>query len=195
MKPIHLSKWTIAATALIVAVTLHQTPQAQPPTVVMLGNAGGTPQTARAATVPNMPVATTLTARDAQGVQLQAGASQWVVNSQPASGTVASASIAAEAGVRHVAQCLGWSAASAGAVTAAAGAVVLRDGATGAGTILVPYSIAHLVAAAAGVQTVDSFAVCGLSLVGTTNTAMTVEFDAGVTGEVQRVWLSGVNIQ
>jgi hypothetical protein len=31
--------------------------------------------------------------------------------------------------------------------------------------------------------------------VGTTNTAMTAEFNAGVTGEAQAVWLSGINIQ
>lgn len=184
------------ALLLTTGVIFPSTPlSAQPPTVIMLGDVGGTPQTARAATSANMPLASTLTGRHALGVQLETEPSQWIVSSQPASGSVASASIAAEVGVRHVARCVGWSAVAAGAVTAAAGTILLRDGATGAGTVLVPYAIAHSVAAAAGVQTVPAFAVCGLSFVGTTNTAMTVEFDAGVAGETQRVWISGINIQ
>lgn len=181
--------------ALVVMLAGSVSLPAQPPSVIMLGDAGGNPQVMRAATLTNFPVSTTLTARNVQGAALETLPSQWVVQSNPASGSQATASIAAEAGVRHVAQCVGWSAASAGAVTAAAGTVILRDGATGAGTVLTPWSIAHLVAAGAGIQTVAPTYLCGLSIVGTTNTAMTIEFNAGVTGEVQAVWVSGINVQ
>lgn len=168
---------------------------AQPPTVVMLGDAGGSPQLMRAASLTNFPVSTTLTARSVLGAALEAMPSQWIAQSNPASGSQATASIAAEAGVRHVAQCVGWSAAASGIVTAAQGTVILRDGATGAGTVLQPWAIAHIAAGAAGIQTVAPTYLCGLSLTGTTNTAMTLEFNAGVTGEVQAVWVSGINIQ
>lgn len=149
----------------------------------------------RSATITNFPLSTTLTARNASGVQLSVKPSSWIVTSAPSSGTVGSASIAAEAGVRHVADCVAFSADSGGAVTAAAGTFVIRDGATGAGTVVWNYAVAHAVAAAAGVDTILPVNFCGLNIVGTTNTAMTAEFNSGVTGEVQVANLSGFNIQ
>lgn len=119
---------------------------------------------------------------------------RWVVTSAPAANSQGTASVAAEASVRHVADCVTWSADSSAAVTAAAGSVVLRDGATGAGTVLMTWRIAHTVAAGAGVQTIPPFQICGLNLTGTTNTAMTAEFNAGVTGEEQSVSLTGWNV-
>jgi hypothetical protein len=150
--------------------------------------------TARGSGIGNFPLASTLTSRNQTGAQLVVGPSQWSVPTSPASGSVASASIAAETGVRHVLQCVGWSADASAAVAAAAGTVTIRDGATGAGTILAQFAIAHQVAAGAGIQTVPPAIYCGMSLTGTAATAMTAEFDAGVTGEVQRVWISGINV-
>lgn len=195
MRPI-FDRLALALTAVLFALAVWYAPvQGQPPTVLMLGDSAGSPQMMRAVTVGNFPLSSTLTGRNAQGVGLEAIPSQWSVPTASASGSVASASIAAEASVRHVAQCIGWSASSSGAVTAANGSVTIRDGATGAGTILAQWSIAHQVAAAAGIQTIPPVVLCGFALVGTTNTAMTAEMDAGVTGEVQRVWLAGINIQ
>jgi hypothetical protein len=56
--------------------------------------------------------------------------------------------------------------------------VNLRDGATGAGTVL---WTAHVVIPAATGQAVIPFSVCGLRLPGTANTAMTLEFSALLT--------------
>ena len=152
-------------------------------------------QDSRMASLTNLTPSTTLTARNIIGAELAEKASRWIVQSAPAAGSVGSASIAAEAGVRHVADCVGLSADSTGAVTAAAATIVLRDGATGAGTILLTFADAVATAAAAGVEVTAPFAFCGLGLIGTTNTAMTFEYNAGVTNVVQAVWLSGYNVQ
>jgi hypothetical protein len=167
----------------------------QQPVLVQLGDSGGSTQTQRAATLANFATAVTLTARPALGVQVVTKPSSWTVVSAPAANAQGSASIAAEAAVRHVADCVSFSGDAAAAVTAAAGSVVIRDGATGAGTIIWQLRIAHLVAAAAGIQTIAAFGVCGLNLVGTTNTAMTAEFNAGVTGEEQAITITGYNVQ
>lgn len=117
---------------------------------------------------------------------------RWVATAAPSAGSVASASGAATAGLKRVVDCIAFSAeSSGGAVTAAAGLVSVRDGATGAGTIIWPYAVAHQVAAGAGLQTVLPHTICGLNLAGSTNTAMTIEFDAGITNELQRVAISG----
>lgn len=152
-------------------------------------------QTWKATSLTNFPLATTLTARSLTGAGVVEKGPRWSVVGAPASGSQASASIAAEAGVRHVADCIDFSGAATAAVTAAAGTFVVRDGATGAGTIIWAYAIAHQTAAGAGVQTIAPHALCGLNLVGTTNTAMTAELDAGITGEIQRVSISGFNVQ
>ena len=142
----------------------------------------------------NFPLATTTTARNLSGAGVVEKGSHWSVVSQPAANSQGTASIAAEAGVRHVVDCIAFSADAGAAVTAAAGSFVVRDGATGAGTVIWSYAVAHLVAAAAGIQTIAPQQFCGLNLVGTTNTAMTAEFNAGVTGEVQSANISGFNI-
>jgi len=116
---------------------------------------------------------------------------RWVVVSQPAANSQATASVAAVAGVKRVVDCVSFSADASAAVTAAAGTFVIRDGATGAGTVIWSYAVAHQVAAVAGVQTVAPHSICGLDLIGTVNTAMTAEFNAGVTGEVQGASMSG----
>lgn len=141
-----------------------------------------------------MPAASTTTGRNISGAALVERSSRWSVVSFPAANSQGTASLAAEAGVRHVADCVSWAADASAAVTAAAGNVALRDGATGAGTVIGQWAIAHTVAAAAGIQTVVPHSICGLNLVGTTNTAMTLEFNAGVTGEVQSATITGFNI-
>lgn len=170
--------------------------KAQQGITVLLATGGSTNtlETQRSATLPNFAVTTTLTARNAAGVQLVTKPSSWSVSSFPAANSQGTASIAAEAGVRHVVDCVSFGADASAAVTAAAGNVAIRDGATGAGTVIWQLGIAHQVAAGAGIQTIPPHSFCGLNLAGTTNTAMTAEFNAGVTGEVQGINLSGYNV-
>lgn len=146
------------------------------------------------ASLTNFTVSTTLTGRNSSGAALIEKGGRWSVVSFPAANSQGTASIAAEAAVRHVVDCVSWAADASAAVTAAAGNVALRDGATGAGTVIGQWAIAHTVAAGAGIQTVAPHSICGLNLIGTTNTAMTLEFNAGVTGEVQSATITGYNV-
>ena len=186
---------TIWAAFVVAVIMLATIPAAtQMPFVLQLAN-GSSVETARSLSITNAPTSQTLTARNLNGVQIAIEPGAWSVTSAPASGSQGSASIAAESGVRHILDCVSWSGASSGAVTAATGTLVIRDGASGAGTILQTFAIAHVTAAGAGVQTVPVTSVCNLNLVSTTNTAMTAEFSAGVTGEAQTVNISGWNVQ
>jgi hypothetical protein len=101
---------------------------------------------------------------------------EWAVTSAPAVNTQASASKAAgAAGVRHV--CTGISvtvAADATGGTAIVGTLNLRDGATGAGTVLASWTVAH--PGTIGITTV--FSLGNLNVIGTAATAMTLEFAA-----------------
>jgi hypothetical protein len=161
----------------------------------MLGLWGtSSPGVAGTPVLNQMPVATTLTARNVAGSLFAEKSSRWTVVSFPAANSQGTASIAAEAGVRHVVDCVSFGADAGAAVTAAAGNFAVRDGATGAGTVIWQIAVAHLVAAGAGIQTIAPQSFCGLNLVGTTNTAMTAELNAGVTGEVQSVSISGFNV-
>lgn len=160
--------------------------------VFMYGTNGATGIVQFMTSLANYPLSTLLTGRALQGANLSENGPRWAVSHSPAASAKATIAIAAEAGTRHVAQCIGWSAESAGgAVTAAAGTVILYDGAV----VLIPTAIAHAAAAAAGVQNVPPNSICNLNLVGTTNTDMKVEFDALVTNELQRVWMTGYNVQ
>lgn len=151
-------------------------------------------QLTRMVSLANFPAASTTTARNSLGAQVVEKGSRWSTFSQPAANSQATATIAAEAGVRHVADCIGFSADSAAAITAANVTINLRDGATGAGTVIWTYSHSLPTAAALGVQEIPVQHLCGLNLVGTTNTAMTFEFSAGVTGSIESANLSGYNI-
>jgi hypothetical protein len=91
-----------------------------------------------------------------------------------------------------VADCISFSAGSTTAPALTALTVNLRDGATGAGTIIWTHEV--IVANATG-QNVPPFSTCGLMLPGTTNTAMTLEFSALLTNLIQAVSISGLNIQ
>jgi hypothetical protein len=145
----------------------------------------------RATTLANMFTSQTATARNQTGAQLTEKPSRWGTFSNPAVSLQASVSWAAEAGVRHVADCVAFSAGSTSAPVATALTINLRDGATGAGTVLMTWQV---VALAATGQNVAPFAVCGLNLVGTTNTALTLEFSALLTNLLESVSLTGFNV-
>ena len=114
----------------------------------------------------------------------------WDETHTPAVNTAATASKAAGgAGVRHV--CTSILAVFAAGTTAPAVAMKtlqLRDGATGAGTVV--WSATVGVEATAGRNTVIQLS--GLNIVGSSNTAMTLEFDAaGGANTFQSVAIHG----
>lgn len=115
----------------------------------------------------------------------------WSVTSAPTTATQATATKAAGGGtVKHVATSLAFSAAVDGSNAQTRIQVNLRDGATGAGTIL--WQVQVLMVATAASQ---YFGISGLKLIGTANTAMTLEFSAaGVTGSLQAVSLTGYDL-
>lgn len=117
----------------------------------------------------------------------------WSVTHAPAVNTVATATKAAgAAGVRHV--CTSISARLLGGVAAPAaiqGTLNLRDGATGAGTII--WSQTVVLAAAAGAK--DEVSMSGLNIVGSAATAMTLEFvAAGGANTFESVSLTGYSV-
>lgn len=121
---------------------------------------------------------------------------RWVVNHSPAAGTQAVASIAVggtagTAGVRHVADCVSYTLAASTAPAATTLTLNLRNGATGAGSVIWSKSLAA--PAATGVH-VDGN-LCGLNLLGSVNTAMTLEFSAGLANELESVSLTGFDVQ
>lgn len=130
--------------------------------------------------------ATSLTATTSLGTTLTVPHSTWSVTNTPAAATQATASRAAgAAGVRHVATtvtvCL-----AAGATAQTPVVVNLRDGATGAGTVLRSWAIS------APVNDSKCADLSGLAMIGTAATAMTIEFAAaGVAGSQETVTLTG----
>lgn len=112
----------------------------------------------------------------------------WTVYHAPAANTQATASKAAGgAGVRHVCKAVSFTlVAGASAPTAATATVNLRDGATGAGTILMSWTVA--ISAVAGAC--NTVSLSGLNIVGTANTAMTIEY----TGSVGANTTTSVNL-
>lgn len=117
----------------------------------------------------------------------------WSVRSAPGAAAQPSASKAAGgAGVRHVAKRVIITLATNDTVQTPI-AVNLRDGATGAGTILVTWQVAQNFATGLG-ATKNGLVVIdadNLDLVGTSNTAMTLEFaaatQANVTGSCELI--------
>jgi len=166
------------------------------PTAPLLGASGllwDTSQWVRhkSTALTTFPASTTLTARNAVGAGLAEKSARWTVISNPAASSQATASIAAEASVRHVVDCVSFSAAAVVAPSLTALTVNVRDGATGAGTVIWTFQV---VAPAATGQTVLPHSICGLNLVGTTNTAMTLEFSALLTNLIESVSISGYNV-
>lgn len=136
--------------------------------------------------------ATTLISSNERGRAIVERGPRWAITSAPAVSLQATATIAAEAGVRHIADTVCW---SAGAVTAPSVAtallVNLRDGAADAGTIIASWRV---VAPATVGNTVPPFCINGLNLTGTTNTAMTIEWSALLTNLFQSVTLTGWHV-
>lgn len=130
----------------------------------------------------------------AAGALVAEKGARWRIQNNAVSGSAASASEAAASGISHVADCLTYSAYSnSTGITATAISVNLRDGASGAGTVIwtVPLGIPTTTAIQ---QVAGPFSICGLNLQGTTNTAMTLEFNTGVTNMLQGVTLSGYDV-
>lgn len=107
------------------------------------------------------------------GVMAVDGPGDWSVTHAPAANTIATITRAAGgAGVRHKCTSIMAALTAAGAAATPALTIVLRDGATGVGTIL--WSATHM----AGLGFADEVSLAGLNIVGSANTAMTLEFSA-----------------
>jgi hypothetical protein len=133
--------------------------------------------------------AANLAAQSGLGAALTALPGQWVASSNPGAGTAASASRAAGgAGVRHV--CTGGIIVLS-ATTALAGITTVtfnfRDGASGAGTILFTVQVTL----PAAVVPAFSIPLPPLNLVGSANTAMTLEGSAAVGNLMESATLFG----
>ena len=134
---------------------------------------GTTWDRARSASATNNTAATSL------GAQQVTSLSTWSVTHTPAVATQATATKAAGGGtVRHVATSVTWCVA-AGATPQAVLLINLRDGATGAGTIIRSWAVSTI----ASDSKCDS--VSGLNMTGTANTAMTIETAAATSATVQ----------
>lgn len=127
------------------------------------------------------------------GGQVAEKGARWRVTSTPAVSLQASASKAAGgSGFYHVVDCVGWSGGSTTAPALTKLNINLRDGATGAGTIIDSWTV--VVSAATG-QNVEPQKFCGLNYRGSDNTAMTLEFSALLTNLFQDVTLSGYTLR
>lgn len=115
----------------------------------------------------------------------------WAVKHVPAANTVATISKAAVATQRHVCTSITASVSSDGAPTPATLVVNLRDGATGAGTIVYAFSLSLV--ATSGDAAV--YGLSGLNIIGTLNTAMTLEFAAaGGANTYETVAMTGYSV-
>lgn len=116
---------------------------------------------------------------------------RWALINAPAAAAQATTSKAAVAGVRHVADCVTIALSAIAAPTATAVSVNLRDGATGAGTVIWTQTLA----APASTGNFATTSTCGLALIGSPNTAMTLEFSAGIASVSESVSLSGYDLE
>lgn len=180
-----------ALVLLVIGLVLWPVPTSgqAPATMFVAGSSGAVPLASTH--LGFFPAASTTTARNLSGAALADKGGRFSIVSTPAVSTLGSASIAAEAGVRHVADCATFSAGSTTAPVLTKLTVSLRDGATGAGTIITSWTV--VIPAGTG-QNVAPYAVCGLNLAGTTNTAMTLEFSALLTNLFEDVTLTGFNV-
>lgn len=102
-----------------------------------------------------------------QGYLVRVGPDEWAVNHAPVAATQATISRIAAAGLRHF--CRSVSIVISAVAAQAAIVINLRDGATGAGTILKSWTVALPVG---GIAVIN---LSGLNIPGTANTAMTLE--------------------
>jgi hypothetical protein len=114
------------------------------------------------------------------------------LTSNPAAGTQATVTRAATGGVQYVADCIAFSASASVAPVASTLTINLRDGASGAGTVLWSYTI--FITAAIG-EEVSPHSFCGLNIMGTGGTAMTLEFSAGLANLSESVNLTFYGVQ
>jgi hypothetical protein len=130
----------------------------------------------------------TVAAKERQVVLLNAPpATQWAVAHTPAAATQATISQAAgAAGVRNVCTSISCTISTVGTAQTAALVFVLRDGASGAGTVLWSQQISL------PVNTTFTIQLSGLSIPGTAATAMTLEtVAANVAASFSSVSMSG----
>lgn len=123
-----------------------------------------------------------------------AAADAWYIQHAPAANTQATISKAAgAAGVKHVCTGFSWSLSSgAGAPTPELITIVIRDGATGAGTVMWTETVSLPATAGSSARGGQS----GLWLVGTAATALTIETDSAPGANVvANVSLQGVSIK
>lgn len=129
---------------------------------------------------------TTVAAKERQ-VVIPAVGGQFAINNTPVAATQATITQAAgAAGVKNVCTSIHGSLCTVGTAQAAVRQLNLRDGTTGAGTILWSKSFSF------GTTTMVSVDISGLYIQGSAATAMTLEFDAaGVAGSFMSVSLVG----
>lgn len=120
------------------------------------------------------------------GAQLAAAPGNWSVTDAPLPLAQATVTRAAAAGQRHVCTSITASLTDSSA-NGDDPLVLLRDGATGVGTILWQTRLSALFdPAAAGGNYIDRVALSGLNIVGSVNTAMTLEFVAASAADMQQ---------
>lgn len=134
--------------------------------------------------------AANLAAATQTGAQVVASPGTWTATNTPAAATQATVSrVAGGAGVRHVCNSISASIAAVATGTTAVMQAVLRDGATGAGTILWSTVMAVVPNTSTAVN------LTGLSILGSANTAMTIEFTAaGAATTIESVTISGYDV-
>lgn len=116
---------------------------------------------------------------------------EWTLVDSEAAGVQSTVTKAAGgAGVRHVLRSLTGTLITTGANSGLA-TVVVRDGASGLGTILYRFSLALSGTA----NTEDHFGLSDLNLIGSANTAMTIEFTAGTANLIETISASGYDTQ
>lgn len=123
---------------------------------------------------------------EADGVQVIVRTGEWSQANLPGLAAASTTTRAAVAGVRHVCTAITCTFSTAAAAQSGAMDFVLRDGVSGAGTIL--WGQRFLLDVNKNIQWV----LTGLNIVGSVNTAMTLEMvAAGVAGSVGTVTLTG----
>lgn len=128
-----------------------------------------------------------------RGGSTQAAAANWAISSAPATSSQATVSKAAVPGWRHVAGNVCFSGTTGGTAPAVTSFNVnLRDGATGAGTVLASWTV--LIPATINVQAPAPFCTGPLNIGGSVNTAMTIEFSASLTNLNENVSMVGFDI-
>ena len=128
----------------------------------------------------------TFAAQSPNGAMLVAHPGEWSVSHEPAAGAVATVTMPAVPGSRHVCRALAACMTADGAPATAALFVRLLDGASGVGTILWSGVLRG------GANSNGVIALSGLNIVGSVNTDMTLEFSAAPdAGHNQTVSLTG----